>query len=117
RHCMALVSKHVPFGGGGGHCKVQIWFAASHGCVVSHSWSVHCLVMVSKHFCSGPSGGHSCTHVWPASRQGWVREHVCGPHRPALRSKQVPLGGGAAQRSEQNSFGCAHGVDGPQGSA
>ena len=78
---------------------------------------MHCLVVVSKHFCSGPSGGHSCTHAWPASGQGWVREHVCGPHTPALRSKQVPLGGGAAQRSEQNSFGCAQGVDGSHGSA
>jgi hypothetical protein len=24
RHCIALVSKHVPFAGGGGHCSVQI---------------------------------------------------------------------------------------------
>lgn len=38
-------------------------------------------------------------------------------HFCVARSKQVPFGGGAAQRSEQNWFGCVHGFPGPHASA
>lgn len=72
---MALVSKQVPFGGGGGHWSVQICVASEHGCAGSQVWSVHCLVLVSKHFCCAPGGGHTRRHVCP-SAQGCADEQV-----------------------------------------